>query len=223
MKEIVFYTREGKETKGKLDEIFVPYKGRLRESKLIKLELSQLYIKELLTINEHSIDNLEQVILNIIRGLDNLWEGLACIVNWEIEDFDASKETIKIHPLVCKLHTELGYRSTSAKVALFFNGTNHQLMGDITDLKMILGISWSDLIDEKSIYVPREYVSFLQQQIALILSSYFEKEPPQYLIMQTEAMKRNIYAAWDSIYRDYMSDLVRQDINQYLMQNNAEN
>ncbi len=217
MREIIIYQKNSRVVKERLDEIFIPYKGRLRLSELIKLDFNQLYIKDLLTINENAIDKLDQVILNIIRGLDNL--GLACIIHYEIKDFN-SKELLKIHPIVCKLTTDLGYKTTSEYVSLFFNGTHHQIMGDMEDLKMLLGISWSDLIDEKSIYVPREYVSFLQQQVALILSSYFEKEPHQYLIMQTEAMKRNIYAAWDSIYKDYMSDLVRQDINQYIVQQN---
>ena len=208
-----------------LEYIFVPYKGVLKLSKLRYMEFSKIW--ELLVnlvsfdIGEYKSDDM---LANIVLGLDSLWEGMACIIRRDVE-IEKARGMQEILLPVCKFNTTYGQRvidntnniSREDNVVLF-NGRYHKLtQNESSSTSFLLGVPWSKLVvGNEGFYCPEEYRSFVLQQIALIVTSYMEKEPSQYLIMQTEAMKKSIYSNWDSIYKNYMPEFEKQDIQQFM-------
>ncbi len=219
------YLENFKNCETSLDNVFIPYKGVLRLSKLRYIKFSEVW-KSLGDLMSFDIDEYKNsdILYNIVLGLDSLWEGMACIIRRSIE-IDKSMGMQEILLPVCKFNTMMGHKAVNNlnKVGdedgvIFFNGTYHRFgINEKLDASLLLGVPWSKLINEsEGFYSPQEYVSFILQQLALIVTSYMEKEPSQYLITQTEAMKKSIYSNWDSIYKNYMPELEKQDMNQFM-------
>ena len=210
-----------------LEYIFIPYKGVLRLSRLRYLEFNKIWesLVNLMSFDIGEYKNSE-MLANIVLGLDSLWEGMVCIIRRDIEiEIEKNKGMQEILLPVCKFSTIEGHRvvdnvnqlSAENNIVLF-NGRYHKLTNnESSKASLLLGIPWSKLVvGYDGFYCPEEYISFVLQQIALIVTSYMEKEPSQYLIMQTEAMKKSIYSNWDSIYKNYMPEFEKQDINQFM-------
>lgn len=214
-----------------LGDIFIPYKASLRVSKLKYMSfadvwnsMSHLMSFDTGTYNENVSNS---ILLNIVKGLDSLQEGLAGLISRDIiikkKDVSGYDTVKKVMLTVCRFNTIEGHKpvnnihnlpAESKENLIFFNGNYYRLgRSEEVNASMVLGLSWSNLIaqDEKGFYAPQEYISFIIQQIALLITSYLEKEPSQYLVMQTEAMKRSIYSNWESIYKNYMPELQKQE------------
>jgi len=219
------YLENFKDCETNLDDIYIPYKGVLRLSGLQYIKFAKIWelLSHLMSFDIGEYDGSD-MLANIVFGLDSLWEGMACLIMREVE-IEKAKGIQKILLPVCKFSTIMGHKAmNNVKVlsqedgVIFFNGTYNRIEKyEKLDASILLGVPWSKLINENDgFYCPKEYMSFVIQQIALIVASYMEKEPSQYLIMQTEAMKKSIYSNWESIYKNYMPELEKQDINRFM-------
>ncbi len=224
MKEIK-YLENFDNCETRLEYVFIPYKGVLRLSKLKYIKFSEVW-KSLTHLMSFDIGeyNDSDMLRNIVLGLDSLWEGIACIIMRGIE-IEKAKGAQEILLPVSRFNTISGHKAINnikqvddGENLVFFNGTYHKLgKNDSVEASLLLGVPWSKLVnDNEGFYVAQEYISFVLQQIALIVTSYMEKEPSQYLIMQTEAMKKSIYSNWNSIYKNYMPEFEKQDMRQFM-------